>query len=83
MRLGSEQSEAEIALRQASSELTTHPRALTANLMRISRGAGAPRQLAEQMTACFDALAAYRTASSYEASSWDVCPSAASAKSQI
>lgn len=45
MRLVSEQSEAEIALRQASSELTTHLRALTANLMRISRGAGAPHHL--------------------------------------
>lgn len=36
MRLVSEQSDAEIALRQASGELTTHLRALTANLMRIS-----------------------------------------------
>ncbi|MGE7152336.1 hypothetical protein ACQKJ1_01165 [Methylorubrum rhodesianum] len=72
MRLVSEQSEAEFALRQASSELTTQLRALTANLMRISRGAGAPHQLAEQMTACLDALAAYRAAAGHGVSSYDL-----------
>ncbi|EHP92939.1 hypothetical protein [Methylorubrum extorquens] len=72
MRLVSEQSEAEIALRQASSKLTTQLRALTANLMRISRGAGAPHQLAEQMTACLDALASCRAAAGHGVPSYDL-----------
>lgn len=62
MRLVSEQSEAEVGRHRALDQLTPALRHLTANLMRISRGAGHPHRLAEEMAACLGAMLAYEDA---------------------
>jgi uncharacterized coiled-coil protein SlyX len=71
MKLVSEQSDAEIARRRALDQLGMHLRALTANLMRVSRGAGAPHYIADQMVACLEAMEAYRSAATHGVSAFD------------
>lgn len=71
MRLVSEQSDAEIAKRHALRQVATHLRALAANLIRTSRGAGSPHYLDEQMVACLNAMAAYRSAAGHGVSTFE------------
>lgn len=59
MRLVNEQSEAEIGRRRALDQLAPALRCLTANLMRISRGAGHPHRLANEMADCVEAMNAH------------------------
>lgn len=65
MRLVSEQSNAEIRRRRALDQLTPALRQLTANLMRITRGAGHPERLASEMVACLEAMQAHQEAIGY------------------
>ncbi len=65
MKIVSEQSEAELARQRAIGSLTYILRALTANLMRIARGAGRPERLTEQLAGSIAALDAYRAAVGY------------------
>ncbi len=71
MKLVSEQSEGDVARRRALDELGLHLRALTANLMRVSRGAGAPHYIAGQMVDCLEAMEAYRSAATHGVSAFD------------
>lgn len=72
MRLVSEQSEAEVARHRALEHLTPALRHLTANLMRITRGAGHPYRLVEEMVACLQAMQDYRDAVGYGPSTEEV-----------
>jgi len=72
MRLVSEQSEAEVGRHRALDQLTPALRHLTANLMRITRGAGHPYRLAEELTACLSAMRAYQEAVGYGPSTEEI-----------
>ena len=78
MRLVSEQSEAEVARHRALEHLTPALRHLTANLMRITRGAGHPYRLVEEMVACLQAVQEYRDVVVYGPSTEEIqaalCP---------
>ena len=65
MRLVSEQSEADVGRHRALKQLTPALQHLTANLMRITRGAGHPHRLAEEMAACLGAMLAYEDATGH------------------
>ncbi|MCJ2045588.1 hypothetical protein MKK58_13745 [Methylobacterium sp. J-078] len=68
----SEQSEAEVARHRALEDLTPALRHLTANLMRITRGAGHPYRLVEEMVACLRAMQEYRDAIGYGPSTEEI-----------
>jgi hypothetical protein len=59
MRLVSSKSDEEFRRKQARDNLDWPLRDLTANLMRIARGAGRPNLLSRQLDACLDALRTY------------------------
>lgn len=60
MRLVSDQSKARVDRRRALDRLTPSLRRLTANLLRITRGAGHPHRLADELASCLGAMVAYR-----------------------
>jgi hypothetical protein len=62
MRLVSNQSEDEVRFKKARDQLTWPLRDLTANLLRIARGAGRPEALKQQLEACLDVLVAFEQA---------------------
>ncbi|MET3695376.1 hypothetical protein [Methylobacterium goesingense] len=68
----SEQSEAEVARHRALEDLTPALRHLTANLMRITRGAGHPYRLVEEMVACLRAMQEHRDAVGYGPSTEEI-----------
>jgi hypothetical protein len=72
MRLVSERSEAQIQTHEALIDLKHALRSLTANLMRVTRGAGSSAQLSEQMVACLDAMDTYGKATGNEVPSRDL-----------
>jgi hypothetical protein len=59
VRVVSNQSEADIRRNQTREDLAWPLRQLTANLLRIVRGAGKPHYLAHQLEACLKVLSAY------------------------
>jgi hypothetical protein len=62
MRIVSENSEADLARRRAMAPVDWALRDLTANLMRITRGAGRPYEIGRQAQALVDALIEFRDA---------------------
>src|SRR5258705_10981212 len=58
----SEPAEESADQQQAFEVLDDALRALTANLLRVVRGAGKPDEVGRNMTACTDAMVAYRNA---------------------
>src|ERR1700712_938674 len=72
MRLVSEQSEAQLQAYEARTNLKHALRRLTANLMRVTRGAGSSDQLAEQMVDCIEAMDSYGDATGNGVPSWDL-----------
>ncbi|POR40382.1 hypothetical protein CRT23_23935 [Methylobacterium sp. V23] len=65
MRLVGEKSEAEVGRYRALEQLAPALQHLTANMMRITRGAGHPQRLAEEMAACLGAMLAYEDATGH------------------
>jgi hypothetical protein len=59
MRVVSNQSKAEMERREAQKKLSHALRQLTANLLRITNGAGHPQDLAKQLAECTAAIDAY------------------------
>ncbi|MCJ2080179.1 hypothetical protein [Methylobacterium sp. J-090] len=72
MRLVSEQSKAEVNRRRALDRMKPALRRLTANLMRISRGAGHPHRLANEMADCLEAMNAHWAAAECGPSSEEI-----------
>jgi hypothetical protein len=62
MRIVSENSEADLARRRAMAPVDWALRDLTANLMRVTRGAGRPNQIGRQAQALVDAMIEFRDA---------------------
>jgi hypothetical protein len=62
MRVVSENSEAELAQKAAMAEVYWALRELTANLLRVTRGAGSAGEIARQAQAPLDGLIKYREA---------------------
>ena len=60
MRVVSENSDEDLARNRAADEIRWPLRELTANLMRIARGAGKPNGVREQLDAALEKLDAYR-----------------------
>lgn len=72
MRLVSERTEAQIQAYEALIDLKQALRRLTANLMRVARGAGSSAELSAQMVACLDAMVGYYDAAGNDVPSWDL-----------
>lgn len=70
MQVVSERSEAEIQTHAAEAKVRHALRVLAANIMRITRGAGASEKLGMQMVACLDAMVEYRDAAGHGVPSW-------------
>ena len=62
MQIGSEQSDPEIVEHAALRRINSRLAELTANLMRVARGAGKPYELEKQTGALFEAFERYRGA---------------------
>jgi hypothetical protein len=69
MKVVSENSEAELAQREAMGQVRWALRDLAANLMRIIRGAGKPWEIGQQAQALINSIIAYREAAGYSPSS--------------
>lgn len=72
MRLVSERTEGQIQAHEALIDLKQALRCLTANLMRVARGAGSSADLSAQMVACLDAMVVYYDAAGNDVPSWDL-----------
>lgn len=72
MRIVSENSEADIARERALKEIHWAVRELTANLLRVTRGAGRAYEIGSQAQSLVDAFMAYRAAAGYFPSSDEI-----------
>jgi hypothetical protein len=72
MRIVSENSEADLARNAAVAKVEPILRDLTANLMRVARGAGKPYEVGRQTQALIDAMIKYRDATGHFPSSYEL-----------